>query len=232
MLVAGPLRAKLRQLRQPGVLGVEHVLRVHGRALEQRPSRSQESRPQILPMGAVHTLVSSVSILHTTPDLASFVDEIRPQHSQSSSGGSLLPVVREVSGPRQDHALHAQVSRPVLVHAATPKRRHQQEVRLRHTAAVLHGRFVLLLRRLQQRQHGGREFFVGPGRHRRHLFSLPLLSHQALLPVQLAGPALLAERSARPQELSPVRHRDHAEHHAGPGRVRLGLLSARDHVRL
>ena len=183
-------------------------------------------------MGAVYTFVSSVSILHTTPDLASIVDEIRSQYSQSSSSSSLLSVVREVSGPRQNHALHAEISRSVLVHAATPKRRHQQKVRLRHTAVVLHGRFMLLLCWLEQREYGGREFVVGPRRHRWHLFSLPLFSHKNLLPVQLAGSAIFIECSTRTQELSFVRHRDHAEHHAGPGRVRLGLLSARDHVRL
>lgn len=100
-------------------------------------------------------------------------------------------------------------------------------MRLRHPAVVLHR--LLLCR--QSGKHDGR--LVGrPTSHRRYLSRLSLLFNKTLLLVQLARAALPAERAARPQELSLVRHRDYTEHHAGQGRLRLGLLSARHHVRL
>ena len=233
MLVAGPLCAKLRQLRQSGVLGVEHVLRVHGRAPEQGPAGPQEPRAQVLPVGAVHTALSGVPLLHAAPHMARLVHQVRSQHCQPRASGALLSDLREIPGSRQDHALHDQVDRSVLVHAPPPQdRHHEQEVRLRHPAVVLHGRLVLLLRELQRRPDHRRLVVVAAAGHRRHLPRRALLHDQALLLVQLARSALLAQLPPRPQELPPLRHRDHAEHHERQGRVRLRLLSARHHVRL
>jgi hypothetical protein len=121
-----------------GLLGLQHILRIYGRALDQRPSGSQKSCTQILPVGAVHPLVSGLSILHTTLDMARSLHQIRSQHSQPGPGGPQLPVERKVPGSRQDHALHDQVSRPVLVHEAEAQRRHLEKVRLRYPAALLH----------------------------------------------------------------------------------------------
>ena len=181
-------------------------------------------------MGAVHTAVSGVLVLHAAADLARPLHQVGPEHCQSGAGGPLLPELREVSRPRQNHAVHDQVNRPVLLHAPQTQGRHIEKVRVRHTAAVLHGRLMLLLLGLLQRQHGR---LVGAGRrHRRHLPGRALLFHQDPLPLQLARPAVPTQHTARPQELSPLRHRDHTEHYAGQGRLRLGLLPARHHVRL
>lgn len=112
------------------MLGVEHVLCVDGRALVQRPARPQIARPQVLSMGAVHFVVPSVPLLHTATSVASTLDQVGLEHSQPSGRGALLSVVREVPRPRQDHALHDQIGRSVLVHAAASQGRHKQKVRL------------------------------------------------------------------------------------------------------
>lgn len=127
------------------MLGIEHVLRVNGRAFVQRPARPKITRTQVLSMGAVHPIVSSVPLLHTASRMARTLDQVGHEHSQSGGSGALLPVVREVPRPRQDHALHDQVGRSVLVHAAASKGRHKQKMRLRHTTVVFYRRLMLLL---------------------------------------------------------------------------------------
>jgi len=44
-------------------------------------------------MGAVHPPVPGFPILHTTPDVAGALNQIRPEHRQSSAGRPLLPVL-------------------------------------------------------------------------------------------------------------------------------------------
>lgn len=211
------------------MLGVEHVLRVYGRAPVERPARPKVAGAQVLPMGAVHLVVPSVPLLHTTSGVARALDQIGPEHREPGGGGALLPVLGEVPRPRQDHALHAQVGRPVLVHAAATQRRHLEEVRLRLAAALLHRRLVLLLRRLEQHQPE-RLVVRRPGPDRRHLSRLFVLSRQVVVSGQLARAALLAQRFARTSKFSPLWHRDHAEYHAGSRCFRFRLLSSRHHV--
>ena len=94
------------------MLGLEHILCIYGRTPNQGSSRSQESRAQVLPVGALHPPVPGLPLLHAAPHVARPLHQVRPQHRQPGAGRPQLPELREVPRPRQDHALHDQVHRP------------------------------------------------------------------------------------------------------------------------
>ncbi len=127
-----------------GMLGIEHVLCIDGRAFEQRTSRSQKSRTQILPMGAFHSALSSISVLFATLVLACTLEQIRYKHIECRTGGPVVSEFRKVPRSWQDNDVHGQVDWPVFVHKTQTQDGHNEEMRLRHTTVVLHW-FVVLL---------------------------------------------------------------------------------------
>ena len=161
------------------MLGLKYILCIYGRTFNQRPSRSKKSSLEILSMGAIYSLVSGFFILHTTFNLESTFNKIRSKYCKSRTSSSFVSKLGEVSRSRQDHVVHDQIGRSILVYEATSKRRRDQEMRLWHTTVVFHGRVVLLLYGLEFGQH--RQFFKFTRCNWWHISRLPLLFNQNLL---------------------------------------------------